>query len=357
MPCSQVVTGALALVLLALALLAGAALASVVVEVPAPHLDAAEKTLVVDTDAGADDALAILELLLMEKINPKFKTVAITCVQGNTGVENVTKNVLATLKIVDRLDVPVYTGAAAPLLPPQPAVDPYFGSDGFGDFLAGATVVSVPDPLLYVPEEPAAVALVKLAKKNPGQLSLVCIGPLTNVALAARLDPSFLDNLRELFILGGAARGNGNTAPGTEFNVHGDPGAFAAVLGSVKTPVYLMPWETVLGAELPMMWRIKVLGKLQSLPVQFLNYAEAVSLPKMTGWTSGDGLMAAFVIDPTVAAVGRAVRVQVLVGEGPGRGVTLVDHSNTTALPGNAVLIEQADPAAFRRVLLTLLNS
>ncbi|XP_026290342.1 uncharacterized protein LOC113215011 isoform X1 [Frankliniella occidentalis] len=340
--------------LLALVLVSGVALAVVMVEAPL-HPDDTPRTLVVDTDAGADDAVAILEILQAEARNLRpFRTIAITCVQGNTGVENVTRNVLATLKIADRLDIPVYAGAAVALLPPRPSYSGFFGSDGFGDFLD--TFPAEPAPEQYLREGPAAVALVRLVKENPGQLTLVCIGPLTNVALAARLDPGFLDNLRDLFILGGAARGNGNAAPGAEFNVLGDPGAAAVVLEAVTKPVYLLPWETVMDAELPMEWRVKELGEVRSIAMKFLNLAESVALSKMSTWTSGDGLLAAHLIDGAVAPFGRAVRVAVLVGEGPARGVTLVDYANTTGLPANAVLIEKPDTSLFKRLLLDLLG-
>lgn len=339
---------------MALVLVSGVALAVVMVEAPL-HPDDTPRTLVVDTDAGADDAVAILEILQAEARNLRpFRTIAITCVQGNTGVENVTRNVLATLKIADRLDIPVYAGAAVALLPPRPSYSGFFGSDGFGDFLD--KFPAEPAPEQYLREGPAAVALVRLVKENPGQLTLVCIGPLTNVALAARLDPGFLDNLRDLFILGGAARGNGNAAPGAEFNVLGDPGAAAVVLEAVTKPVYLLPWETVMDAELPMEWRVKELGEVKSIAMKFLNLAESVALSKMSTWTSGDGLLAAHLIDGAVAPFGRAVRVAVLVGEGPARGVTLVDYANTTGLPANAVLIEKPDTSLFKRLLLDLLG-
>ncbi|XP_034232013.1 uncharacterized protein C1683.06c-like [Thrips palmi] len=334
-----------------------AVLASVLVEAPDVRV------LVIDTDAGADDAVAILELLRAEEMHigrdwtgrrRETRVLAITCVFGNTGVENVTKNVLATLETAGRQDVPVYTGAGVALLPPKPTYDFYFGEDGFGDFLPPG-----PPDVNKVQPEHAAAALVRLAREHKGQLSLLCIGPLTNIALAVRLDAAFLDNLRDLFILGGAAHGNGNYKPGAEFNMYSDPDAAMIVLDAVPTdkPAFLLSWETALDAELPVAWRRDVLGAAGTADVAFLNRAEGVLLATLPTWNSADGLLAAHILDARVCPPGKAVRVDVLSGQGPGRGVSLVDHSNTTRLPANAVLVEKPDVAAFQRLLLRLLGS
>lgn len=348
---------------LALLLLAGvsvlAGLAAVLVEGPP-----ADQLFVVDTDAGADDAFALMELLRAEELlvadewtRPPHRVprlLAVTCVMGNAPVHNVTKNVLATLGAANRLDVPVYVGAEVPLMPPPAVFTDYFGLDGFGDFLP-------PGPPPGEPQrEHAAVALVRLAKENPGSLTLLCIGPLTNIALAVRLDPGFLANLKDVFILGGAAHGIGNAAPGAEFNMWTDPDAAAVVLDAVPAgkPAYLLPWETVLDTEVTMKWRREVLGASNSSTMAFLNAAERVVLEGGSStWESGDGLMAAYLVDGRVAAPAKAVRVSVLPGAAAGKGVTLADHSNTTGLPANVVLVENPDTSAFQRTLLRLLAS
>lgn len=338
-----------------------AVLASVLVEARDATL------LVIDTDAGADDAVAILELLRAEEIHlgrarsgawsgarRETKVIGITCVMGNTGVDNVTRNVLATLENARRLDVPVFKGAGSPLLPPKLEFSGYFGDDGFGDFLPAG-----PPDGDHVQADPAAYALVRLAREHKGQLSLLCIGPLTNVALALRLDEAFLDNLQDLFILGGAAYGNGNFRPGAEFNMYADAESAEVVFDAIPVgkPAFLLPWETALDANLPVAWRRDVLGAAGTPAMAFLNQAESVVLATQSTWNSADGLLAAHVLDASLCQATRAVRVSVLSGGGPGRGVTLVDHSNTTGLPANVVLVDRPDVGAYQRLLLRLLGS
>lgn len=143
-------------------------------------------------------------------------------------------------------------------------------------------------------------------------------------------------------------------------------------------PAFLLPWEACLDAELPVVssssefpylkasvlvtlrlqaWRRDVLGAADTAYVAFLNRAESVVLATQSTWNSADGLLAAHVLDERVCPPGEAVHVAVLSGPGPGRGVTLVDHSNTTGLPANAVLVEKPDVSAFQRMLLRLLGS
>lgn len=276
---------------------------------------------------------------------------AVTCVHGNADVRNVSRNVLATLHAAGRLDVPVFRGAHESLVS-TPANDGYFGTDGFGDFL--------PADLGYgkVEAEHAANALVRMAAEQPGRLTLVCLGPLTNVALAARLDPAFLDNLADLFILGGSVRGTGNTKANTEYNVFMDAEAFQAVLTSVKKPAHVLPWDTVVRLGLTEDWRYGVLSELQSPATLLLDKAEAKSSGKKKGlWAPADGLLALAVVRPDVVGSRTTSRMEVVLGDGSARGVTLVDFGNKNPARRNVVLLEDMDRALAQCMLLELLSA
>ena len=149
--------------------------------------------LIIDTDAGVDDAQA----LMMALCDPRAEVVAITTLTGNVHLDHVTRNVLTVLDLMGA-EVPVYRGAEQPLLPgfwePEERVH---GADGLGGYTPRASSDGRLEP------EQAALALVRLADEMPGELTLVALGPLTNVALACCLDPTFPRKIRVFTFMGG----------------------------------------------------------------------------------------------------------------------------------------------------------
>jgi len=190
--------------------------------------------LIIDTDPGVDDAQAILLALAY----PGVSVEAITTVNGNVSLEHTTAN---ALKILDaaNADVPVYAGCSVPLINEPRHETSVHGQDGLGD-------CDLPRSSRRVEEEHAANLLVRKARENPGEITLVCIGPLTNVALALRLDPRLPENIQKIVIMGGAHHSRGNTSNFTaEFNFYTDPEAAAMVLSAWKQAT-LITWETTL---------------------------------------------------------------------------------------------------------------
>ncbi|MEQ2163002.1 hypothetical protein GOODEAATRI_025796, partial [Goodea atripinnis] len=178
------------------------------------------KKLLVDVDCGVDDAQAIMLALG----DPSVQILGITCVHGNTTVENVCKNVLRVLHACRKLEIPVFKGADKPILGTSISVGNFHGQDGLGD----APDASAPG-LDLLQRENAVSALIRIVDENPGevkdgeelgtncitvlsaypksvyasQVSLVATGPLTNLALAVRMDPSLPGKLKGLYIMGG----------------------------------------------------------------------------------------------------------------------------------------------------------
>lgn len=143
----------------------------------------------------------------------------------------------------------MYGGAKKPLLE-RASTDNYFGKDGLGDFVFKEKITAKVDNSTY-----ASVALIELAKLYPRKLNVLCLGPLTNVAIAAALDPSFMMNVKRFYIMGGTVAGIGNRSPGVEFNFAADPESNFIVLNYTRDytkqePMLLYPWETVLNAEI-----------------------------------------------------------------------------------------------------------
>ncbi|XP_053569061.1 inosine-uridine preferring nucleoside hydrolase-like [Bombina bombina] len=204
-----------------------------------------KKLLLIDVDCGTDDAQAIM----MAIAAPNVQILAITCVGGNTPLDNVCKNVLRVLKLCDRLDIPVYRGASTSIIGGNIHASYFHGIDGLGD---------VPDPdapgLELIKKEHAVDAMKRLASKYPGKISLVATGPLTNLALAARMDPTFPQKLHSLYIMGGNMESRGNTTACGEFNFLADPEAAYMVLNDYLCKTYIATWEHACRQKLPWEW-------------------------------------------------------------------------------------------------------
>jgi purine nucleosidase len=178
--------------------------------------------VIIDTDPGQDDAVAIL-LALSERERIELR--AITTVAGNVGVASTTANALRILELAGRPDVPVFPGASRPLLRPLRTAESVCGPDG----LAGA---DLPPPTI-VPQDRHAVAFLvdTLGAASPASVTLCALGPLTNLALAFAQEPRLTDKVARIVLMGGA-RDLGNVTPAAEFNVFVDPHAAQIVLGT-----------------------------------------------------------------------------------------------------------------------------
>ena len=177
------------------------------------------RKIVIDCDPGIDDAMAIV-LALQQ---PGFEIVGISTVFGNADVDQATRNALTVVELSGRT-IPVYKGAAKPLRIPLGAPPDFVhGKDGLGN-------TNHPPPKSSPQSKPAAQFLVDIAKSSPGQITLVAVGRLTNLAEAIRLDSSFTSNVRDVIVMGGAFHVPGNVTPVAEANIAGDPDAADIVL-------------------------------------------------------------------------------------------------------------------------------
>src|SRR3954451_25494874 len=175
---------------------------------------AALTPIILDVDTGTDDALA----LAFAVASPDVDLVAVTTVAGNVDVERATANSLAVLEWLGAGDVPVHRGASRPLVRPHRDAS-YFHDEGG---LGGARL---PTSMRSVGVDRGPAALIRLARQRPGELTLVALGPLTNLAIALNVEPSLPKLLKSVVIMGGAYTVPGNTTPAAEFNILVDPEA------------------------------------------------------------------------------------------------------------------------------------
>jgi inosine-uridine nucleoside N-ribohydrolase len=190
---------------------------------------AARRSLLLDTDGGSDDVVA----LIMAMRNRDVHIVGVTTVAGNVGVKQATRNVLLTIERCDA-DAPVYEGAAKPLRRAHEDATWYHGRDGVSDRRYAP-------PQRQAESRPAVEAITEALERNPG-LELVALGPLTNIALALTRNPEAFVGLGRCIVMGGAPCCEGNVTPAAEYNFWADPDAARAVLRS-GIPVELVGWQ------------------------------------------------------------------------------------------------------------------
>ncbi|XP_011695317.1 PREDICTED: inosine-uridine preferring nucleoside hydrolase-like [Wasmannia auropunctata] len=314
------------------------------------------RSIIVDCDAGIDDALALI-ILLAGHTDKSLNIKAITCVNGNTKVDNVVRNVFRTLHVCDCTDIPVYRGAYSPLLDTpnakEAASENYHGTDGFGDAFA-----DVPDTS-KLQEEHAVCALHRITSEDPGNVSVVCLGPLTNIALAIKLYSEFADNVKELFVMGGNSTAQGNITPQAEFNFYADPESVHIMLNSIKRPLWLLPWESCLETRITHEWRRDVLGKIDKPCVHMMNAIEdsrrAQGKKFFPYYTMCDAFLAGIVLVPRMARNVVAWHADIELGGNRTRGQVVLDHllSNKP----NVHLIHSFDSEDFKRILLKAVNT
>jgi purine nucleosidase len=302
----------------------------------------------IDTDPGVDDALA----LMMALTAPDIDVVGLGIVGGNVGLTACTSNALKLLDVLGR-DVAVHLGAAEPLLPPQ-AYDAahVHGRDGFGD--VGYRPVDRVASTVH-----AANALIEASHRHAGELVLLTLGPLTNFALALRLDPMLPQRLKQWVCMGGAVTGHGNTEFVTsEFNIAFD--AEAAAICFARGPVAtLVDWECVERHGVPLEEFERWLNE-STVAARFFR---AISARTRTFYrrigkdrfTPADALAATILLNPD-SVTERALRpVSIEMRGGLTHGQSVVDWRRRGGRPDNADIVMLVDidmhRAQLRRAL------
>ncbi|XAR64663.1 Uridine nucleosidase [Bertholletia excelsa] len=184
-------------------------------------LNSVEK-VIIDTDPGIDDSMAIL----MAFQSPQLDILGLTTIFGNVSTEDATRNALLLCEIAGRPGLPVAEGSSGPLKGGKPRIaDFVHGSDGFGN-------IFLSPPKFNKIEKAASEFLVDTVTEHPGEISILALGPLTNLALAIKRDSSFVSKVKRVVILGGSFFALGNVNPAAEANIYGDPEAADVVFTS-----------------------------------------------------------------------------------------------------------------------------
>jgi len=310
----------------------------------------AKRKLIIDCDAGIDDAQAILLALSQD-----VEVLAITCVAGNTPIDKVCVNVLKVLEVCDRTDIPVYKGATGPLLGDfKGSASHFHGLDGLGD------VEDIPHPdMSLLKSEHAVNALIRLINEHPGEITLVPIGPLTNIALACRLDPGICSKLKDVVIMGGNIEARGNTYVSAEFNFHFDVEAAHIVLNEVTSPISLVTWEVCLKHTFSWDFYDSYCGqgtKKSHFAKKITNLSASFYKKKYVGmgrgYTSCDPLAMSVAVQPEIVTKETSVYATLELHGQLTRGQMVVDWRGHLGKKPNVRIVEEVNIEAHKALMM-----
>jgi len=274
--------------------------------------------IIFDTDTGIDDALALLFILR----SPELVLEGVTTVFGNATVDRCTRNALIVLQLAGRPDVPVARGAGRPLLRSYRGQGyTVHGEDGLGN-------VKMPPSRTRPLDVPAAQFIVERVMAAPGEIGLVAVGPLTNLALALRLEPRVARATRQVIVMGGAATVSGNISAAAESNVYNDPEA-ASLVFSAGWPLTMVGLDVTTRVTMNDRYlaRLKAAGKPLTdfiITIAAFYRQRHARVYGIDGFHVHDPSAVAYAIDPTLFETRRLYVVVDTTG-GPNSGRTVAD--------------------------------
>ncbi|WP_248919514.1 nucleoside hydrolase [Pseudomonas entomophila] len=319
-------------------LLQGAVLMSALA---ATALQAAPRDLIIDTDPGADDVVA---LLLAMASPEELKIRAITTVAGNVRLEKTSRNARLAREWGGREEIPVYAGAGRPLVR-----TPIYAANVHGE--EGLTGVQVHEPKKPLAKGNAVQYLIDtLSTAEPHSITIAMLGPQTNLALALIQKPEIVNGIKEVVVMGGAHFNGGNITPAAEFNLFADPHAAEVVLASGVKLTYLPLDVThkVLTSEARLKQLAAVNNHASKLVVDILDAYIKYDMDTygIPGGPVHDASVIAYLLKPELFK-GRQVHLAVDSREGPTFGQTVADWYGVLKQPANVMWVKEGDAQGF----------
>ena len=281
------------------------------------------RTILIDTDTASDDAVA----LIMALRHPGVRVAGITVVSGNVALPQAVRNALYTVELCGKTDVPVFAGAGKPLLRDLSHAEWFHGADGFGN-------QNYPHASIRAQSQHGVDAILSIVRANPG-LTLVTLGPLTNVALAVSRDPGIAKLIDRCVIMGGNPACEGNVTPAAEYNIWCDPAAARIVVRS-GMPIELVGWQLCRGeANL----NEANIAAVRALDTKLAHFAIDINRTAMEanriqsgemGIALPDPVAMAIALDPSVCTIASNHRVEIECASELTRGQTVVDRLNVS---------------------------
>lgn len=308
------------------------------------------RKIIIDTDPGQDDALAILLALAA----PELKVLGITCVAGNVPLPRTTRNARVVCELAGRPDVAVYAGCSAPMERGLVTAEHVHGKTGLDGY-------DLPEPTMPLQQAHAVDFIIETLRAEPeGSVTLVPIGPLTNIATAFRRAPDIVARVQEIVLMGGAYFEVGNITPAAEFNIFVDPEAAKIVFDS-GVPLVVMPLD-VTHKALVTRPRLQALAALPA-PLGpaiggWLDFFERFDIEKYgsDGGPLHDPCTIAYLLRPELFT-GRHVNVEIETESPLTLGMTVADWWRVTRRPANAMFMGGIDSDGFFALLTERLRS
>ena len=298
------------------------------------------RKIIIDTDPGQDDAVAILLALA----SPELEVLGLSVVAGNVPLRHTERNARLICELAGRGDLAVHAGADAPLARPLVTAEHVHGKTG----LDGLTL---PEPRMQLAADHAVDFLIRTLRSEPsGSVTLVPIGPLTNIALAFQRAPDIIGRVQEIVLMGGAYFEVGNITPTAEFNIYVDPEA-ARIVFAAGVPLTVMPLDVTHKALTSRAWveRMRAMGRIGQAVASWTDYFERYDREKYgsEGAPLHDPCTIAWLLAPELFS-GRHINVEIETQGQYTLGMTVADWWRVSGRAPNATFIRDVDaPALF----------
>ena len=325
-----------------------------------------KKKIILDVDTGSDDAIAIMTAVLSDELD----VLGITTVNGNRPVMNTTEN---TLRVLDLLksDIPVYRGCEEPMVAGLMPERQLFKKTNDKKELGGKTVTyhyefleELPPSVSKAQDISAVQYLIKALNDSDGDITIIAVGPLTNLGVAMRADPGIINKIKKLIIMGGGCRQT-NTTSAAEFNIWKDPEAAQIVLTS-GCEILLVPLDATHRAYVDSEESMKLrqigtpvgiaTADLLDARIQAYDLMQPIECAPYGSTPPHDALAFCAAIDETVLRDVRLCRVDVDCGGSWADGMTIVDPRVLTDQPENVHVAFNADREKFVSMLFDILG-
>lgn len=301
----------------------------------------APRKIIIDTDPGQDDAVAILLALA----SPEEVTVlGVTAVAGNVPLDLTQKNARIVCELANRTDIPVFAGCDAPIQRKLVTAEHVHGKTG----LDGP---QMDDPSMPLQDQHAVDYIIEvLRREEPGTVTLCPLGPLTNIATAFERAPDVVSRVQEIVLMGGAYFEVGNITPTAEFNIYVDPEAAKIVFGA-GVPLTVAPLDLTHKAltTQPRVDAFRAMGtKVGEMVAAWTNFFERFDKEKYgsAGAPLHDPCVIAYLIRPELFG-GRHINVEIETGSELTLGMTVADWWRVTDRPANALFLKDLDDTGF----------
>jgi len=302
------------------------------------------KHIIIDTDPGIDDSLA----LLLAMASPEIILDGVIAVHGNVSTEQTTKNALSVLELAQASHVPVFKGCDLPLVK-----EPLLSPETHGD--QGLGYAQLPEAATRSKSQHGSDYLIEQIMARPGEITLVCIGPLTNIALAIRQEPRIVQNVKEVFIMGGAIQHPGNTTAQAEYNVFVDPHAAHIVFHS-GMPMTLTPLDVTYQC----IFTVDDLNRLLKIDSPITKFIADSTRFYMEFHDEYQSIKGCVINDPMTLALTfmpeicdyQNLLVDVDISSGVGLGNTFADFYNYEKKPVNMKVAMGVRPRMFMELFL-----